>query len=157
MTTRPTTISVTGQRSAHGCPKADSIIRRSIRQLVVLYPNALWLTGGAIGADQIATDELLNLKQRVQLVLPFPVDVQSARWAPTEREVLVNQIARVESVEIVYKVYHNTGYDKRNKRLVSRAKLLVAFWDGIIPYCGTASTVYTAVRYGVPVYWVSLR
>jgi len=34
------------------------------------YPGATWLTGGAIGADQIATDELLARGERVVLRVP---------------------------------------------------------------------------------------
>jgi predicted Rossmann fold nucleotide-binding protein DprA/Smf involved in DNA uptake len=152
MTTTTMTLSVTGHRSLP--PGAPMVIRSTVRQLVDRYPGATWVTGGAIGTDQIATDELLKLGQRIEVVLPFVPDIHTAKWTPTQRQELLEQLERVtKPIEIMRTEYDVAGYHERNRRLVERADLLVAVWNGRND-SGTASTVKQAARQGVPVYWV---
>ena len=151
-----TTLAITGHRALGRYPRAHTVIRQALRNLVGRYPDSLWLAGGAVGADQVAVDELLKLDQRVRLVLPFPPAVTSLLWSGSEYYTLVKQLRRVEAVEIVRQTYHVDGYRQRNRRMLSRADLLVAFLDPVVPFGGTISTVREAVRRGVPVYWVGL-
>lgn len=150
MSARARAIAITGHRPAGLGARGPARIRAAIRDLVGHHPGALWLAGGAVGADQIAADELLNLGQRLQLVLPFPVALQAARWAPQAACVLAAQVARAEAVDIVRDTYNVGAYHERNRRLVQRAELLVAFHNGR-PFGGTASTIREAHRQHVPV------
>ena len=70
MTASTTTVAVTGHRALPST--APALIRGSIRQLVDRFPGATWLTGGAVGTDALAADELLRLGQTVELVLLLP-------------------------------------------------------------------------------------
>ena len=92
------TLAITGHRALHRYPRAHTVIRQALRGLVLQYPGALWLAGGAVGADQVAVDELLKLDQRVRLVLPFPPAVMSLFWSATEYYAIVQQLRHVESV-----------------------------------------------------------
>jgi hypothetical protein len=150
------TLAITGHRALDRYPRAQAIIRQALRGLVGQYPGALWLAGGAVGADQVAVDELLKLDQHVQLVLPFQPAVMSLFWSASEYYTLVTQLRRVDSFEVVRQTYHVDGYRLRNCRMLGRADLLVAFLDPIVPFGGTITTVREAVSRGVPVYWIGL-
>lgn len=154
MTANTSTVAITGHRPKALPRGAQQRIRSSIRDLVQRYPGATWLSGGAIGVDQIAADELFSLGQRVELVLPFSPEVQATLWSPVERQVFDQQIRKASSVEVLRETYHPDGYRERNKRLVQRADLVVAYWNG--SPSGTAATVYEAVRQRVPVLWVPM-
>lgn len=146
-------IAVSGHRSlARPGGAGPGRVRRTVRALIARYPQALWIAGGAVGADQIAADEVLAAGARLALLLPFPVAVQAARWSATQRQVLENQAARAEAVCVVRFTYDVRGYHDRNQLLVRSADLLVAFWDG--RPSGTGSTVHEARRRGTPVHWV---
>jgi predicted Rossmann-fold nucleotide-binding protein len=147
----PATLALTGQRSL--APGSPAIIRQAIRALIARYPSATWLAGGAVGADQIATDELLACGARVELVLPFPIAIQGARWTDAQRRTLVDQIARAAAVEVLRDTYSVAGYHERNRRLVTRADLVVAFYSGV-GSGGTAATIRQARRQAVPVHVV---
>jgi uncharacterized phage-like protein YoqJ len=140
-----TTFAITGHRALDRFPRAQTTIRKTLRRLAHQHPAALWLAGGAIGVDQVAVDELLELGQRVRLVLPFPIPIQAALWSPDQKATLLDQSERVEAVQIVRQTYHPGAYHQRNRRLVQLADLLIAFWD-TVPFGGTASTIYEAYR-----------
>lgn len=144
----PPVFALTGHRGLP--PGAPSIIRQQLEELVRQYPGATWLSGGAVGVDQVAALVLLELGQRVEFVLPFPLPVQSARWTPAERESLRALAARAAAVEILRNAYNVAGYHQRNRRLLERANILVAFTDGRATG-GTASVIRQAEKKGIPI------
>jgi len=154
--TKPMTIAVTGPRSLDRYVLPGLVIRKAIETVVHHYPGALWLAGGAVGTDRAAVDTLLGLGQRVELVLPCPVDGMTLYWSEAESEALCQQIERVESVVVVNKTYSRAGYGQRNRRMVNRAQLLVAIWDSL-PGSGTSMTVFEAVSRGLPIWWFPVR
>jgi uncharacterized phage-like protein YoqJ len=144
----PATIACTGHRLGRLPPSAPAKIRAAVRCLVGRHPGATWLCGGAIGTDQIAADEVLLLGERLELVLPFPPAIQAARWRPADRWRLLRQVSHAASVEVLRDHYHPGGYRQRNRRLVERADLLMAVWDGR-RWGGTAATVLMAQSRGI--------
>ena len=149
------TISVTGHRAHHLPARAGHYIQSAIHEAADQYPGATWLTGGATGSDQMATDVLLERGERVELVLPFPAAVQGARWSAAQRAKLRDHLGRVQAVHVLRNRYHPDGYRDRNRELVLRAGLLVAFWN-MRPGSGTAMTVRMAERARIPVIVVSM-
>jgi len=145
---RPPVLALTGHRGLP--PGAPVLIRQQLEELVRLYPSATWLSGGAVGVDQVAAQALLALGQRVEFVLPFPIDIQSARWSTAQRETLRFLVTRAAAVEVLATRYHVTGYHIRNRRLLERADVLVAFTDGRSTG-GTASVIREARRREMPV------
>lgn len=144
----PSVIALTGHRGLS--PGAPALIRDQLEALAREYRGATWLSGGAVGVDQVAALVLLDLGQRVEFVLPFPLHIQGERWTPVERETLRSLAARAAAVEILRDGYHVGGYHQRNRRLLDRAELLVAFTDGRSTG-GTASMIQQAKRKGIPV------
>ena len=111
------TLALIGHHSLDSYPRAQTVIRQALFNLVAQYPGALWLASGAVGAEQVAVDQLLELDQRVHLVLPFPPGVMSLFWSAADYYTLVKQLRRVESLEIVRQAYHVDGYHQRNQRM----------------------------------------
>jgi hypothetical protein len=147
----PATIALTGHRELGRLPLgAPALIRRQLEDLARSYPEAVWLSGGAIGTDQLGAELLLDMGQRVELVLPFAIEIQGARWTPAQCENLRALAARAASVEVLCPRYHVAGYHIRNRRLLDRADILVAVWNGSLTG-GTASTVLQAKRRSIPV------
>jgi len=157
MSGAPAAIAVTGRRPGRLWAGAPAAIRAAVRELAGEYPQATWLTGGAIGTDLIAGAEVLALGRRLELVLAFEPRLQCERWAVCDRRELLRQVARAAVVEVVGgNDYDISAYYQRNRRLVERADLLVACWDSV-PVGGTALTVREALRRGVPVRLIPMR
>jgi len=144
------TIAITGHRPRALPHDADRHIRAGVREVVDQYPGVTWLVGGAIGADQIATDELLTLGERVVLVLPFAPLVQSARWSQHQKGTYLGHLLQVAEVQVLRRHYDPAGYRERNQWMVKRADLLLAFWNQK-PGSGTAATVRLAMARRLPV------
>lgn len=145
-------IAVTGHRPGRLGPGGAARVRHEMRRLVAQHRGAVWRTGGAIGADQIAADVVLDAGEVLELILPFPPEIQAKRWAHHQRERLFSQIARAHDAYCIAIAYDPAAYDTRNLELVHDADLLVAFWDG--RPSGTAATVRAAHQACVPVHWV---
>lgn len=150
------TLALIGHHSLDSYPRAQTVIRQALHNLVEQYPGALWLASGAVGVEQVAVDQLLKLDQRVHLVLPFAPAVMSLFWSAADYYTLVKQLRRVDSFEVVRQTYHIDGYRQRNRRMLARADLLVAFLDPVVPFGDTITTVREALHRQVPVYWVGL-
>lgn len=142
-------VAISGHRLPGLSPGGPATIRGAINQLVRRYPGVLWLAGGATGADQIAVGTLLDLGQRVRLILPFHPAIQARLWPVAQRRTLLDHMARAAGVEVVADQYSVGAYHERNRRLVERADLLVAFFNGRAG--GTASTIQQAKRRRLPV------
>jgi hypothetical protein len=147
------TIAFTGHRALR--PGAAHAIRATVRYLAGLYPEATWLTGGAIGADHVAAGAVLSLQLRLELVLPFTPPVMSARWSFPQQTMLLGHALVAAEVHVVSQHYDVAAYRERNLWLVQRADMLVACWDGAYA-SGTGSTVRMALARGVPVYRVRM-
>lgn len=148
------TISVTGHRTLPA--GAARHIEAALHELATEHPGATWLTGGAVGTDQIAAHVLLARDERVELVLPFPPEIHAARWSGPARATFRNHLARAAAVHVLHPRYCPNGYRDRNQWLVDRADLVFAAWNGRSGGSGTAMTVRMADRRGLPVIWVSM-
>lgn len=149
------TVAVAGHRPRNLPRDAARYIRDAIHEVADQNPRVTWLAGGAIGADQIATDVLLERGERVELVLPFDPEIQSARWSWVQRFVQFRQLLRAARVHVVRDRYDPAAYRDRNRVMVERANLLLAFWNGR-PGSGTAMTVRMAEARRVPVIVVGM-
>lgn len=100
--------------------------------------------GGALGFDTMAAQAVLRTKEqhphiRLILVLPFPD--QSKRWSERNRKVYEEIIAQADEVEYASEHYTRFCMFVRNRRLVERACVCVAYQKK-----DTGGTAYT-VKY----------
>jgi uncharacterized phage-like protein YoqJ len=107
-------------------------------QQVVLYldklhsehPDAIWITGGAVGLDSIAVSYAMAHGIRLWLILPFPPQIMTKKWSLAQRKVLADSWAYAEKVSVISTTYDVAVYQRRNERMVDLSDMVAALWDG---------------------------
>ncbi len=107
-------------------------------QQVVLYldklhsehPDAIWITGGAVGLDSVAASYAMTHGIRLWLILPFPSQIMTKKWSIAQRKVLADSWVYAEKVSVISPTYDVAVYQRRNERMVDLADMVAAFWDG---------------------------
>lgn len=151
---RPFRVAVTGNR---GVTAADRrTIRRALRELLSQPELETIYFGGALGADSVALRAALELRRggRPRLVVVVP-DTLAAQPVET-REVSRRADELVELGRPIAAADRWRAYHLRNRWMVDRASLVLAFWDGA-PRSGTGATVAYARRRGVTVRVVAVE
>lgn len=111
-----------------------------------------FLSGGALGFDQMAAEIVLSLREKypwVRLVMVIPFDGQADKWSREQRGRWLEIIEASDRVIRISHEYDKGVFFKRNHYLVENADLLLAAFDG--QPGGTAGTVAYAKRHGVRV------
>ncbi|MFI3286160.1 MAG: SLOG family protein [Rikenellaceae bacterium] len=112
----------------------------------------IFLSGGAVGFDMIAADEVLCLKERcsdVKLVLVIPFEGQESKFSEVEKARYLSLMERADHIVKISNVYNIGAYHMRNDFLVCNSSLLIAYnanREG-----GAASTVRRATKVGLHV------
>ena len=124
-------ISFTGHRPAKLSPTVyRSQIRQFLSSQLVLHPDLLVISGGALGVDQVAAEVSLDLGIPFVFILPFPVDVMAARWPSFARKRLQDLISHAVRTYTVQRSFSMSGYQRRNEAMVNHADLLCAVFNG---------------------------
>ena len=111
-----------------------------------------FMSGGALGFDQMAAEIVLSLREKypwVRLVMVIPFDGQADKWSREQRG---RWLEIIEASDRVIRISHSYGkgvFFQRNHYMVENADLLLAAFDG--QPGGTAGTVAYAKRHGVRV------
>ncbi|KAB2946414.1 MAG: SLOG family protein (plasmid) [Candidatus Methanoperedens sp.] len=113
------------------------------------YPDAIWITGGAIGLDSLAAEYARTHGITLWLILPFPQKVMTAKWNKAQVDMLRSHIAYCSKLSVLAPVYKASVYQDRNVRMVDLSSLLCAFFDGSPG--GTANCVHYARSIGHPI------
>ena len=111
-----------------------------------------FLSGGALGFDQMAAEIVLSLREKypwVRLVMVIPFDGQADKWSREQRGRWLEIIEASDRVIRISHAYDKGVFFRRNHYLVENANLLLAAYDG--QPGGTAGTVAYAKRHGVRV------
>ena len=111
-----------------------------------------FMSGGALGFDQMAARIVLSLREKypwIRLIMVIPFDGQADKWSREQRG---RWLEIIEASDRVIRISHR--YDKgvffqRNHYMVENADLILAAFDG--QPGGTAGTVAYAKRHGVRV------
>ncbi len=94
------------------------------------YPDAIWITGGAIGLDSHAAEYARLHGIPLWLILPFPPKVMTARWNKAQVATLQSHIQYSAKLSVLSPVYRVSIYQDRNVRMVDLSTRLCAFFDG---------------------------
>ena len=111
-----------------------------------------FMSGGALGFDQMAAEMVLSLREKypwVRLIMVIPFDGQADKWSREQRGRWLEIIEASDRVIHISHEYDKGVFFKRNHYLVENADLLLAAFDG--QPGGTAGTVAYAKRHGVRV------
>ncbi len=94
------------------------------------HPDAIWITGGAVGLDTEAALYAMRHVIRLWLVLPFPPHVMSKYWNADQKSALHNTWEYAEKTTVLAPSYDVSIYQRRNERMVDLSDMVAAFWDG---------------------------
>lgn len=117
-----------------------------IEQLIVEKGIVRFITGGALGTDQIAFKRVHDLKQKypnIQNIIAVPFEQQSQAWPEKSQLLYKNKILPLAD-EVVYVdtlpdyafssvengVYHPAKMQLRNRYMVDNSGIVVAVYDG---------------------------
>ncbi len=133
-------------------PTEILIFEKLINNLIG-FGYTTFIAGGALGFDTFAAENILKRREQgsaVRLELVLPCANQAERWKPFEQQRYQNILRAADRVECLYERYNDTCMHERNRRMVDRSSICVA-------YCkhsagGTASTVRYAASHGLTVY-----
>jgi len=129
-------------------PEQVSRLRDSLRaELLRLVGRNYthFLSGGALGFDLLAAEEVLALKEQLpfvtlEMVIPWPG--QSNKWSAADQKRYESILERADSVTVIEDEYTQGCLFKRNRFLVDYSDRLVALYRGLPG--GTRMTVQYA-------------
>lgn len=137
-----------------------------LQQLIHEEGVKRFVTGGAIGFDQIAFWTIQKLKQsntEIKNIVAVPFRNQSCKWSDRETLLWYNKMLQVAD-EVVYVdeiadygmdnipigEYHVAKMQKRNEYMVNQSRIMIACWDGTKG--GTANCVKYINKKGKTLY-----
>lgn len=141
-----------GQRFKEGFDESQPVclrIKKTIRQEILrlfLEKNVThFITGMALGAEQICAETVLELKgtcPQFTLECAIPYEEQAARWTEKQRERYFSIVASCDTETLLQTKYSRNCVQRKNEYLVEHSNFVLAVWDGM----GRDSTSQT-VRY----------
>lgn len=124
-------------------------IRQEIINLIEHENAAHFISGMALGTDQICAEIVLELKAQylhITLECAFPCKTQAVKWNAESRERYFGIIYRADKKTMVQREYTADCMMKRNKYMVDSADFVIAVWNG--SRSGTGNTVDYAKKKG---------
>ena len=113
-----------------------------------------FLSGGALGFDQIAAEIVLNLRDEkypwLQLIMICPWNGQADKWTAEQRLRWQGILEASDKVIYISDHYEKSVFFKRNHYLVENADRILAAYNGD-PHSGTGMIVRYAHQKGVKV------
>lgn len=110
------------------------------------FPEAIWITGGAVGLDSSAAAYAMLHGIELWLILPFSPKVMTAKWSEAQARVLTESVKYARKFSVLAPVYEVSVYQRRNERMVDLATMLAAFYRGSPG--GTANCMKYAMQVG---------
>lgn len=93
-----------------------------------------FITGGALGVDQLAALAVINLKgthKHIKLIIAKPFPSQGSKWPLKSQERLENLCINAdEVVNVSNDPYSREKMMVRNEWMVNHSDVVIAFWNG---------------------------
>ena len=92
-----------------------------------------FVTGMALGADQICAAIVLDLKSRypdIMLEAAVPCRNQDFKWPRPSREHYREILALCDDIYVVCEEYSYDCFERRNSYMIDKCDILLAAWDG---------------------------
>ncbi len=123
------------------CFSGHRIVRHEDREIIIrnlpvlleeLYANGIntFISGGALGFDTIAADEVIRLRRRhpdVRLILALPCKEQAARWTDTQKTQYDNMLSSADDVLYISERYLPGCMQKRNRFMVDNCMTIIVY------------------------------
>ncbi len=110
--------------------------------------------GGAIGMDTVAALTVLKAKKdfpELRLHLILPCQGQERSWNNEQKTTYHSIKEQADSVRILSPVFYNGCMQVRNREMLNRADLCIAFLRPETTTGGSLNTVLQAAKRGIPV------
>ena len=122
-------IGITGHQELED-PKAWDWVKPKIEELLAMIPRpVIGITCLAVGADSLFARVVLQQNGSIEVVLPFPG--YELKLQPRERDEHRRLLNRASTVTMLERgPTDEESYFEAGKRVVDRAELLIAVWDG---------------------------
>lgn len=101
------------------------------------------ISGMALGWDMALAEASLLLDLPLTAAVPFPG--QPDRWPDDEKKRYRDILARSDQVVVISEYTVLAAYERRNRWMIDRADLVLAYWDGSLNG-GTANAIRYADR-----------
>jgi len=114
-----------------------------------------FLSGGALGFDQLAAEAVLCCKEsfpEIRLVMVLPCKNQDKFWSRKQQDAYRQILSGADAVIYTADTYHSGCMQQRNRYLVDASGCLLAYLTQ--DSGGTKNTVKYAEKTGVPVFYL---
>lgn len=153
MENKEITCCFTGHR-VMSAEEEETLARRLRETLRTLIERGVYrfVSGGALGFDQLAARVVLELKREyphLRLIMMLPCRSQAARWTPAQAALYGQILSRSSEVHYVSENYTAGCMFMRNRAMVDMSGVCVSFLKR--EKGGTAYTVDYARRQGVQI------
>lgn len=126
-----------------------SVLRTTIGQLAD-EGITTFVSGGALGFDLMAAEEVLREKEKhpqVQLIMAIPCRDQHARWCQRDKKKYEEVLKLADDIYCLNDKYCTGCMHQRNRFMVEQSSVCVAYFNGRIG--GTAHTLDIAREKGL--------
>ena len=92
-----------------------------------------FISGGAIGVDMDFADAVLQSKKHhknIVLEIAVPCRNQDLKWGKADKERYAEILKSADIVNVLSENYTSFCMQKRNKYMVDKSDLVIAFWNG---------------------------
>lgn len=132
------------------CNQLKTILKAEIERVITEHHVCQFITGMALGVDQICAEIVLDLKKKypqVVLECAIPYEEQAAQWSPEQRERYFTIVEKCDKETMLQTRYTKDCMQKRNRYMVDHSKYVLAVWDGSFR-SGSGQTVRYAQKTG---------
>jgi uncharacterized phage-like protein YoqJ len=122
-------------------PTADAIAH-AMKRWAMEKGVTHFISGMALGVDQICAEVVLELKARhpeITLECAFPCETQAVRWSESQRERYYRIAEQCDKETMLQHHYDKDCMQKRNRYMVDSSDIIIAVWNG--KPSGTGNTV----------------
>lgn len=131
------TVCFTGHR-----PEAINLSEQQVKSL--LRPAIIacinkgakyFISGMQRGIDLWAADIVLELKQshpelELYAAVPFHGDIFTSKWSQTDKQHYASVLQQASGVAYMAKEFNMSAYHARNRFMIDRSDLVIAYWTG---------------------------
>lgn len=139
---RPQSIPFLWDESSEKSIRLKRQLREVILNLIQNEDARHFISGMALGVDQMAAEIVLELKEQfpdITLECEFPCKTQAVKWSDKCRERYFSIIYKADKKTMVQREYTPDCMMKRNKYMVDASDFVIAVWNG--NKSGTGNTV----------------
>ena len=131
------------------CVKLREVLKAEIERLIVDEKAAHFISGMALGVDQICAELVLELKEQyphITLECAIPCEEQAVKWRENQRDRYFGIAERCDKETLIQRHYDKDCMHKRNRYMVDESDIVLAVWNG--RPSGTSTTVAYARKCG---------